>query len=105
MKALQERVPALMVDERSTDFYPRKERMPLELHQSEQRIKAKRLQYNRNQLLYSGEINLRMSSSCILNEDLRDNIFIKQCLLRGPAKNIFSGRRYALSDCQSSHSS
>ncbi|VEL15083.1 unnamed protein product [Protopolystoma xenopodis] len=51
-----------MMDESSAQFNPK--RRSRVLRQPEHRIKAKRLQYNGNQTSASGEIDLRISSSC-----------------------------------------
>ncbi|VEL06848.1 unnamed protein product [Protopolystoma xenopodis] len=67
-----------MMDESSARFHP-KRRRSRGLNQPERRIEAKRLQYNSIQHSSSGEIDLRISSSCILIRN------------KSPPNNVSSG--------------
>ncbi|VEL29880.1 unnamed protein product [Protopolystoma xenopodis] len=60
-----------MINESSAHFHPKRRRWYRGLRQLERRINAKRLQYNAIPSSSSGEIDLRISSSCtfIRNEN------------------------------------
>ncbi|VEL18781.1 unnamed protein product [Protopolystoma xenopodis] len=72
-----------ITNENSARFRLKLWRKSRALHQSERRIKAKRLQYNVNQPTSSREIDLRLSSSCssIRNEIIDINIIVKPGVL------------------------
>ncbi|VEL16732.1 unnamed protein product [Protopolystoma xenopodis] len=61
-----------MMDESSAHFHPKRYRRSLELRQPERGMKAKRLLFNAIQPSSSGEVGLRISSSCTFmrNESL-----------------------------------
>ncbi|VEL16449.1 unnamed protein product [Protopolystoma xenopodis] len=69
-----------MMDESSARFHPKRWRTSRGLRQPERRNKAKRLQYNAIQPSSSGEIALRISSSCtfIRNESVFNHAIIRK---------------------------
>ncbi|VEL25637.1 unnamed protein product [Protopolystoma xenopodis] len=58
-----------MIDESAACLHPKPGRRSYGLRQPERRIKAKRLQYNAIHSSSSGEIDRRISSSCLLIRD------------------------------------
>ncbi|VEL09249.1 unnamed protein product [Protopolystoma xenopodis] len=53
-----------MMDESPARFHPKRGRRSRGLRQPERRIKAKQLQYSGIQPTFSGEVDIRISSSC-----------------------------------------